>query len=109
MNLILAQARVDAGDDRGIIMSVIIWLFVGLVAGFLASKIVNRTGEGLVRDIILGIIGAFVGGVIIHMMGIHTGGGIFISIIVATLGAILVLVIYHKLIRGAGPGNSRTT
>ena len=43
-------------------MGVIAWIVVGLVAGFIGSKIVNKTGEGLVRDIILGIVGAFVGG-----------------------------------------------
>jgi uncharacterized membrane protein YeaQ/YmgE (transglycosylase-associated protein family) len=109
MSLLLSQARVDTGDDRGLIMSIIIWLFIGLVAGFLASKIVNRTGEGLVRDIILGLIGSFVGGLIMRMVGFQSGGGILISIVVATLGAILVLVIYHKLIRGAGPGSRTMT
>jgi uncharacterized membrane protein YeaQ/YmgE (transglycosylase-associated protein family) len=43
-------------------MGIISWLVVGLIAGFIGSKIVNKTGEGLIRDIILGIIGAFVGG-----------------------------------------------
>ena len=43
-------------------MGIISWIVVGLIAGFIGSKIVNKTGEGLVRDIILGIVGAFVGG-----------------------------------------------
>jgi len=97
--LFLAQANQPAPDDqRGMLMSMVVWLFVGLVAGFLGSKIVNKRGEGIVRDIILGLIGAFVGGLLFSLVGIHAGG-IIGSIVVATIGAILVLVIYHKLIR----------
>ena len=90
---------VSNNDDRGMLTSIIIWLVVGLIAGFLASKIVNKRGEGVVLDIVLGLIGAFVGGFIIHLLGFHRNGSIVWSIIVATLGAILVLVIYHKVIR----------
>ena len=86
-------------NDRGLLMSIIVWLLVGLVAGFLASKIVNKRGEGLVRDIVLGLIGSLVGGFLIHLMGYHRNGSIVLSIVVATIGAILVLVIYHKVIR----------
>ena len=53
-------------------MGVLSWIIVGLIAGFIGSKIVNKTGEGVVRDIILGIIGAFVGGWIFTAMG-HSG------------------------------------
>ena len=95
---LLAQAA-TYDDQRGMMMSIIIWLVIGLVAGFLGSKIVNKSGEGLVRDIILGLIGSFVGGFLFGLLGIHAGGLIG-SIIVATIGAILVLVVYHKLIRG---------
>jgi uncharacterized membrane protein YeaQ/YmgE (transglycosylase-associated protein family) len=90
---------VSNNDDRGMLMSIIVWLVVGLIAGFLASKVVNKRGEGVVLDIILGLVGAFVGGFIIHLLGFHRNGSIVWSIVVATLGAILVLVIYHKLIR----------
>src|SRR5690349_23575571 len=60
----LAQS-VQAGppapaDDRGLLMSVLVWLLVGLVAGFLASKLVNKRGEGIVRDILLGLVGSLV-------------------------------------------------
>jgi uncharacterized membrane protein YeaQ/YmgE (transglycosylase-associated protein family) len=79
-------------------MGIISWIVVGLVAGFLGSKIVNRTGEGLIRDIILGIIGAFVGGWIFTAMGSAgvTGVNIY-SIFVAVVGAVVVLVIYHAV------------
>ena len=86
--------------DRGMLMSIIVWLVVGLIAGFLGSKIVNKRGEGILLDIILGIVGAFVGGFLFSLVGIHSGGSIIFSIVIATIGAIIVLLVYHKLIRG---------
>ena len=94
--ILLAQV---SDDQRGMIMSVLIWLLVGLVAGFLGSRIVNKRGDGLIRDILLGLIGAFVGGFLFSLVGIHSGGSLLISIVIATIGAIIVLLIYHKLIR----------
>lgn len=80
-------------------MSILAWLVVGLIAGFIASKIVNKTGEGLLMDIVLGVVGAVVGGFLFNMLG-HSGAtGINIySIFVATIGAIVVLVLYHMVI-----------
>ena len=79
-------------------MGIISWLVVALIAGFIGSKIVNKTGEGLVRDIILGIVGAFVGGWIFTAMGAAgvTGVNIY-SIFVAVIGAVVVLVAYHAI------------
>jgi uncharacterized membrane protein YeaQ/YmgE (transglycosylase-associated protein family) len=79
-------------------MGVLSWIVIGLIAGFIGSKIVNKTGEGLVRDIILGIIGAFVGGWIFTSMGASgvTGVNIY-SIFVAVIGAVVVLVVYHAI------------
>ncbi len=82
-------------------MSFIAWLILGLIAGFIGSKIVNRTGEGLVMDIVLGIVGAFVGGFIFtHFFGAAgvTGLNLY-SMFVAVIGAIVVLLIYHLLFR----------
>jgi uncharacterized membrane protein YeaQ/YmgE (transglycosylase-associated protein family) len=81
-------------------MSIIAWLVVGLVAGWIGSMIVNRGGEGPLLDIVLGIIGAFVGGFVFNMLG-HSGvSGINLySIFVAVIGSIVVLVIYHALFR----------
>ena len=81
-------------------MSIIAWLVVGLIAGWIGSMIVNRGGEGPLLDIVLGIVGAFVGGFVFNMLG-HTGvNGINIySIFVAVIGSIVVLVIYHALFR----------
>jgi len=97
--IFLAQA--DAGSDD-MKLGIIAWIVVGLIAGFLGSRIVNKRGEGIVLDIILGLVGSLVGGFIFHLLGIHRNGSIILSIIVATIGAIIVLWVYHKLIRG-GP------
>lgn len=81
-------------------MSLIAWLVVGLVAGWLASLIINRRGEGMLLDVLLGVVGAFVGGIVFHFFG-HAGvNGINVhSIIVATVGAIIFLLLYHALFR----------
>jgi uncharacterized membrane protein YeaQ/YmgE (transglycosylase-associated protein family) len=83
-------------------MSYLAWIVLGLIAGFIASKIVNKTGEGLVLDIILGIVGAFVGGWIFRLFGASgvTGLNIY-SALVAVVGAVVVLVVYHAIRRVA--------
>ena len=79
-------------------MSIIAWLVLGLIAGFIASQIVNKSGEGLVLDIVLGIVGAEVGGFLFSLVGAApvTGFNIY-SMIVAVVGAIVVLWIYHAI------------
>ena len=79
-------------------MSLLAWLVLGLVAGFIASKLVNRTGSGIVMDLVLGVVGAFVGGFLFTRFG-HAGvtGLNLYSFMVATLGAVVVLVIFHAL------------
>ena len=81
-------------------MGIIAWLILGLIAGFIGSKIINRTGEGLVMDIVLGVIGAFVGGFIFNFFG-HSGvtGLNIYSLLVAVVGAIVVLLLYHLVFR----------
>ena len=80
-------------------MSFLVWILLGLVAGFIGSKIVNKKGEGLVLDIILGIIGAVVGGWVFSLIGGHpvTGFNLY-SLFVAVIGSIIVLVIYHAVV-----------
>lgn len=81
-------------------MSFIAWIILGLISGFIASKVVNRTGEGVLLDIVLGIVGAFVGGWLFNTFGrVGVTGLNIYSMVVATLGAIVVLVIYHALVR----------
>jgi uncharacterized membrane protein YeaQ/YmgE (transglycosylase-associated protein family) len=79
-------------------MSIIVWLVLGLVAGFIGSKIVNKSGEGVVLDVVLGIVGAVVGGLLFSIVGASpvTGFNIY-SIFVAVIGAIVVLAIYHAV------------
>jgi uncharacterized membrane protein YeaQ/YmgE (transglycosylase-associated protein family) len=81
-------------------MSIIVWIVFGLIAGFIASKIVNKSGEGLLLDILLGIVGAVVGGYIFAFFG-HVGvtGFNLYSLFVAVVGAIVVLLVYHALVR----------
>ena len=82
-------------------MSLFAWLLLGLLAGFIASHLVNHRGEGMVLDILLGIVGAIVGGWLARMFGVagvsHLG---LYSLAVATGGAIVLLVIYHAIRRG---------
>jgi len=81
-------------------MSFIAWIVLGLVAGFIASKIVNKSGEGMLLDIILGVVGAVVGGYLFQTFGMPgvTGVNLY-SILVAVVGAIVFLVLYHALFR----------
>jgi uncharacterized membrane protein YeaQ/YmgE (transglycosylase-associated protein family) len=85
-------------SKREYVMSIIGWILLGLIAGFIASKIVNKSGEGFFLDIVLGIVGAIVGGFIFSAFGASgvTGFNLY-SMIVAIIGAIIVLVIYHAV------------
>ena len=80
-------------------MSIIGWIVLGLIAGFIGSKIVNKTGSGMVMDIVLGVVGAVVGGFLFNLLGASgvTGFNIY-SMVVATIGAIAVLVVYHMVV-----------
>jgi uncharacterized membrane protein YeaQ/YmgE (transglycosylase-associated protein family) len=81
-------------------MSIIGWIILGLVAGFIASKIVNKEGEGFFLDIILGVIGAVVGGWLFAFFGAARVTGLNLySMLVAVVGAIVVLVVYHAIRR----------
>lgn len=79
-------------------MSVLGWMFLGLIAGFIASKIVNNQGEGIFLDIVLGIVGAVVGGFLFGQIGTAgvTGFNLY-SMFVAVVGAVIVLIAYHGL------------
>ncbi len=81
-------------------MSILAWIILGLVAGFIGSKLVNKSGEGLVVDIILGVVGAVVGGFLFNMFGASGVTGLNVSsLIVAVIGAVVVLVLYHMVVR----------
>jgi uncharacterized membrane protein YeaQ/YmgE (transglycosylase-associated protein family) len=83
-------------------MSFLAWIVLGLLAGFIASKIVNKHGEGFLLDMGLGIVGAIIGGCLFRLFGAHgvTGLNLY-SLIVAVIGSIVVLLVYHTLRRRA--------
>jgi uncharacterized membrane protein YeaQ/YmgE (transglycosylase-associated protein family) len=81
-------------------MSILAWIILGLISGFIASKLINKRGDGLVVDILLGIVGAFLGGWLFNRFGMAgvTGLNLY-SMLVAVIGAVVFLVIYHALFR----------
>jgi uncharacterized membrane protein YeaQ/YmgE (transglycosylase-associated protein family) len=83
-------------------MSILAWIVLGLIAGFVGSKIVNKSGEGFFLDIILGIVGAVVGGWLFARFGAAgvTGLNLY-SLLVAVVGAVVVLLLYHAVRRVA--------
>ena len=79
-------------------MSIVAWILLGLVAGFIASKVVNHSGEGVFIDIVLGVVGAVVGGFAFSLVGASGVSGFNVwSLFVAVMGAIMVLVIKHAV------------
>jgi uncharacterized membrane protein YeaQ/YmgE (transglycosylase-associated protein family) len=81
-------------------MSFLTWIILGIVAGFIASKIVDKQGEGLLMDMVLGIVGAVVGGWLFSFFGAGGVSGFnFYSLFVSVAGAIAVLLAYHALSR----------
>jgi uncharacterized membrane protein YeaQ/YmgE (transglycosylase-associated protein family) len=83
-------------------MSFLAWIVLGLIAGFIASKIVNKSGEGIFLDILLGIVGAVIGGWVFTRFGAAgvTGVNLY-SILVAVVGSIIFLLVYHMMRRAA--------
>ena len=80
--------------------TILIWLVVGAVAGWLAGMIVKGGGFGLLGDIVVGIIGAFVGGWLLARLGVHLGVGYVSVIASATIGAVVLLLVL-RLVRRA--------
>jgi uncharacterized membrane protein YeaQ/YmgE (transglycosylase-associated protein family) len=79
-------------------MSFLAWAVLGLVAGFIGSKLINRSGEGFFLDIVLGVVGAVVGGWVFHFFGAAgvTGLNLY-SLLVAVAGSMIVLVVFHAI------------
>jgi len=81
-------------------MSILAWIVLGLIAGFIGSKIVNKAGEGILLDIVLGIVGAVVGGFLFNTFGAHGVKGLNLySLCVAVIGSVILLVAYHAFRR----------
>jgi uncharacterized membrane protein YeaQ/YmgE (transglycosylase-associated protein family) len=86
--------------EEGGFMSFLAWILLGLISGFIASKIVNREGSGIMLDILLGVVGAVVGGWLFALLGSAGVSGINLhSLLVAVCGAIVVLLVYHLIRR----------
>jgi uncharacterized membrane protein YeaQ/YmgE (transglycosylase-associated protein family) len=79
------------------ISALIWWIIIGLIAGWLAGKIMKGSGYGAIADIVLGMVGAVVGGFILRILGFYSSGGLISSILVATLGAVVLVWLAHKL------------
>src|ERR1035437_8920610 len=86
--------------QTGETMSFLAWIVLGLIAGFIGSKLVNRRGEGMLLDILLGVVGAFTGGWLFHIFGVPGVSGLNLySLLVAVIGSVVLLVLYHGLRR----------
>jgi len=83
-------------------MSILAWILLGLISGFIASKLVNHSGQGMLMDILLGVFGAFVGGWLFTLLGSTgvTGFNLW-SVFVAVMGAVVTLVVAHAIRRVA--------
>jgi uncharacterized membrane protein YeaQ/YmgE (transglycosylase-associated protein family) len=87
-------------------MSIFAWIILGLISGFIASRIVNHSGQGMLLDVVLGVVGAVVGGFLFNMAGAQGVSGFNIwSMFVAVVGAMVVLGVKHLLV-GAGPAHT---
>jgi uncharacterized membrane protein YeaQ/YmgE (transglycosylase-associated protein family) len=88
-------------------MSFLAWIVLGLIAGFIASKLYSGSGQGFLMDIVLGIVGAVLGGYLFTAIGATgiTGFNLY-SMFVAVIGAVVLLAIYHAVMgRSGGPGD----
>ena len=82
----------------------LVWLIVGLIAGWAAGQFMKGSGFGLIGDLLIGIVGALIGSWLLPQLGIHLGAGIVRAIVNATIGAILLLLVIRLLRGGTGWG-----
>src|SRR5215510_7292695 len=95
-----SMVRSASSCAEGGIMSLFAWLLLGLLAGFIASHLVNHRGEGMILDMLLGIVGAIVGGWLAYMFGFSGVTRLNLhSLIVATIGSVVFLFVYHAIRR----------
>jgi uncharacterized membrane protein YeaQ/YmgE (transglycosylase-associated protein family) len=97
-------ALVSVTFDAG---SILVWALIGLIAGFLASKVMTGHGKGIVADIVIGVIGALAGGFIARFLGVTTSltsHSVIVEIVVAFAGAVILLAV----LRLAGFGKRRS-
>ncbi|MBI5535194.1 MAG: GlsB/YeaQ/YmgE family stress response membrane protein [Deltaproteobacteria bacterium] len=81
-------------------MSVLAWILLGLISGYIGSKIVNHRGEGAILDILLGIVGAIAGGYVFQLVGEKGVTGLNLwSLMVATVGSVMLLIVFNAFRR----------
>jgi uncharacterized membrane protein YeaQ/YmgE (transglycosylase-associated protein family) len=103
------SCEMDNAANTGPYMGLISWIVLGLIAGFIGSKIVNRTGEGLILDVVLGVVGAVIGGYLFNLLGAQGVTGLSLwSLLVAVIGAVVVLMIYRLVLGGGRLAPPRT-
>lgn len=95
----MTLATLPFADVTLTLSNVIWWLIVGLIAGFLASRVMRGGGYGLVGDIVVGLIGAFLGGWLAGLLGIGDSNNVIISIVIAFIGACILIAILHAIPR----------
>jgi len=98
--LALVSVTFDAG-------SILVWAVIGLIAGFLASKVMTGHGKGIVADVVIGVVGALAGGFIARFLGVTTSltsHSVVVEIVVAFAGAVILLAV----LRLAGFGKRRS-
>lgn len=94
------QRPLSGRTEQDLVTQLLMWVVLGLVSGFIASKLVNRRGEGIILDILLGIVGAFIGGWLFRIFGSTGVTGLNLwSFMVAIVGAIVFLIVYHGIRR----------
>jgi uncharacterized membrane protein YeaQ/YmgE (transglycosylase-associated protein family) len=103
---IMTPATLLLADINLSLSNVLWWLLVGLVAGFLASRVMRGGGYGLIGDIVVGLIGAFIGGWLAGLLGIGGSSSLIVSIVIAFIGACILLALLHAVSRG-GASRSR--
>ena len=107
--LSLSNRLVNIGNKSGMpilnqqessTLAFVAWIVIGLVTGFIGSKILNKTGRSLGRDCLIGIVGAFVSGFLTNLLGRSGGPSLdFYSLVVAAVGAVVFMIVYHALFR----------
>jgi uncharacterized membrane protein YeaQ/YmgE (transglycosylase-associated protein family) len=96
----MTLAALILADINLSLSNVLWWLLVGLVAGFLASRVMRGGGYGLIGDIVVGLIGAFIGGWLAGFLGIGGSSSLIVSIVIAFIGACILLAILRAVTRG---------
>jgi len=82
--------------------NIIVWLIIGLIAGFLATRVIRGPHFGIIGDIVIGLVGAFLAGVVLDFLFPSTRFGFFGEIIVAIIGAVVLLLIWRLIARATG-------